>query len=112
MLYMGQPINSSRNIRLLWIGGSKIDAKKSSVLPKPRWISPPQGYVKLNVDAAISKTSNGGALGVVCDKCVLSTQLGTPRGRYEEHSSKFLSVVKPRFIEPVGESQTSKGDAC
>jgi hypothetical protein len=21
-------------------------------------------------------------------------------------------VVKPRFIEPVGESQTSKGDAC
>jgi hypothetical protein len=23
--------------------------------------------------------------------------LGTPRGRYDEHSSKFLSVVKPRF---------------
>jgi hypothetical protein len=22
------------------------------------------------------------------------------------------SVVKPRFIEPVGESQTSEGDAC
>jgi hypothetical protein len=49
---------------------------------------------------------------IVCDKCVLSTQLGTPRGRYEEHNSKFLSVVKLRFIEPVGESQTSKGDAC
>jgi hypothetical protein len=28
---------------------------------------------------------------------VLGTQLGTPRGRYEEHSSKFPSVVKPRF---------------
>jgi hypothetical protein len=66
MLYMGQPINSSRNIRLLWIGGSKIDAKKSLVSPKPRWIPPPQGYVKMNVDAAVSKTSNGGALGVVC----------------------------------------------
>jgi hypothetical protein len=24
-------------------------------------------------------------------------QLGTPRGRYEEHNSKFPSVVKPRF---------------
>jgi hypothetical protein len=46
------------------------------------------------------------------DKCVLSTQLRTPRGRYEEHSSKFPSVVKPRFIEQVGESQTSEGDAC
>jgi hypothetical protein len=41
-----------------------------------------------------------------------STQLGTPRGRYEEHNSKFHSVVKPRFIKPVGESQTSEGDAC
>jgi hypothetical protein len=29
-----------------------------------------------------------------------------------EHNSKFPSVVKPRFIEPVGESQTSEGDAC
>jgi hypothetical protein len=28
---------------------------------------------------------------------MLSTQLGTPRGRYDEHSSKFPSVVKPRF---------------
>jgi hypothetical protein len=28
---------------------------------------------------------------------MLGTQLGTPRGRYDEHSSKFLSVVKPRF---------------
>jgi hypothetical protein len=40
-----------------------------------------------------------------------STQLGTPRGRYDEHSSKFPSVVKPRFIQPVGESETSEGDA-
>jgi hypothetical protein len=46
------------------------------------------------------------------DGAVLGTQLGTPRGRYVEHSNKFLLVVKPRFIEPVGESQTSEGDAC
>jgi hypothetical protein len=32
--------------------------------------------------------------------------LETPRGRYDEHSSKFLSVVKPRFIKPVGERTT------
>jgi hypothetical protein len=31
---------------------------------------------------------------------------------FDEHSSKFPSVVKPRLIEPVGESQTSEGDAC
>jgi hypothetical protein len=46
------------------------------------------------------------------DGAVLGTQLGTPRGRYDKHNNKFLSVVKPRFIEPVGESQTSQGDAC
>jgi hypothetical protein len=38
--------------------------------------------------------------------------VGTPRGRYDEHNSKFPSVMKPRFIKPVGESQTSEGDAC
>jgi hypothetical protein len=47
-----------------------------------------------------------------CDGAVLGTQLGTPRERYDEHSNKFPSVVKPRFIEPIGESQTSEGDAC
>jgi hypothetical protein len=34
---------------------------------------------------------------------MVGTQLGIQRGRYDEHSSKFLSVMKPRFIEPVGE---------
>jgi hypothetical protein len=32
--------------------------------------------------------------------------LGTPRGRYDEHNSKFPSVVKPKFIKPVGERTT------
>jgi hypothetical protein len=27
-------------------------------------------------------------------------------------TASLPSVVKPRFIEPVGESQTSEGDAC
>jgi hypothetical protein len=27
-------------------------------------------------------------------------------------AASLPSVVKPRFIEPVGESQTSEGDAC
>jgi hypothetical protein len=42
----------------------------------------------------------------------ITTQLGTPRGRYDEHNSKFSLSKKPRFIEPVGKSQTSEGHAC
>jgi hypothetical protein len=34
---------------------------------------------------------------------VLAAQLGTPRGRYDEHNGKFPSIVKPRFNQPVGE---------
>jgi hypothetical protein len=30
-------------------------------------------------------------------------QLGTPRGRYDEHSSKSSLSMKPRLIERVGE---------
>jgi hypothetical protein len=33
----------------------------------------------------------------------LTAQLGTLRGRYDEHSSKSYLSIKPRFIEPVGE---------
>jgi hypothetical protein len=33
----------------------------------------------------------------------LATQLGTPRGRYNEHSGKFPSVQNQGLIEPVGE---------
>jgi hypothetical protein len=33
----------------------------------------------------------------------VSYQLGTPRGRYDEHSSKFSLSKKPRFNRPVGE---------
>jgi hypothetical protein len=33
----------------------------------------------------------------------MTAQLGTPRGRYDEYSSKYSLSMKPRFIEPVGE---------
>jgi hypothetical protein len=33
----------------------------------------------------------------------MTAKLGTPRGRYDEHSSKSSLGIKPRFIEPVGE---------
>jgi hypothetical protein len=33
----------------------------------------------------------------------MTAQLGSPRGRYDEHSSKSSLSMKPRFIEPVGE---------
>jgi hypothetical protein len=41
----------------------------------------------------------------------------TPRWEPQEEgmmstATSLPSVVKPRFIEPVGESQTSEGDAC
>jgi hypothetical protein len=36
----------------------------------------------------------------------MTTQLGTPRGRYDEHISKVSLSKKPRFVDPVGKSQT------
>jgi hypothetical protein len=33
----------------------------------------------------------------------MTAQLGTPRGKYDEHSSKSSLSKKPRFIAPVGE---------
>jgi hypothetical protein len=41
----------------------------------------------------------------------MNAQLGTPRERYDEHSGKFSLSKKLRFIEPLGKSQTSEGDA-
>jgi hypothetical protein len=44
--------------------------------------------------------------------CIVDTRklVGKPQEEgYDEHNSKFPSVVKPRFIEPVGETQTSEG---
>jgi hypothetical protein len=34
----------------------------------------------------------------------MSAQLETPRGRYDEQISKSSLSIKPRFIEPVGET--------
>jgi hypothetical protein len=38
--------------------------------------------------------------------------VGNPKRRFDEHSSKFSLSKKPRFINPVGKSQTPEGDAC
>jgi hypothetical protein len=38
--------------------------------------------------------------------CVVGTQLGTPRGRYDEHNSKFSLSCETKVIEPVGERST------
>jgi hypothetical protein len=40
----------------------------------------------------------------------ITTQLRTPRGRYDEYSSKFSLSKKPRFVSS-GKSQTPEGDA-
>jgi hypothetical protein len=51
-------------------------------------------------------------LGVGCtDAGRMTTQLGTPRERYDEYSSKFSLSKKPRFVSP-GKNQTPEGDAC
>jgi hypothetical protein len=48
---------------------------------------------------------------VATDAGRMTTQLGTPRGRYDEYSSKFSLSKKPRFVSPR-KSQTPEGDAC
>jgi hypothetical protein len=53
---------------------------------------------------------NGARKSALCGQ--ITTHLGTPRGRYDEHSSKSPLSKKPRFIEPVGKRQTSEGDSC
>jgi hypothetical protein len=53
----------------------------------------------------ISKRYKRQSLGMP-DAGRMITQLGTPRGRYDEHSSKFSLTKKPRFVDPVGKSQT------
>jgi hypothetical protein len=42
----------------------------------------------------------------------MASPLGTPRGRYDEHISKFFpSVKKPRYVDLGEERQTTEGDA-
>jgi hypothetical protein len=50
--------------------------------------------------------TGGDGYDVRIDAGRMTTQLGTPRERYDEHSSKFSLCKKPRFIDPVGKSQT------
>jgi hypothetical protein len=41
---------------------------------------------------------------MLCDAGKMTTQLGTPRGRYDEYSSKFSLSKKLRFVDLVGKS--------
>jgi hypothetical protein len=38
--------------------------------------------------------------------------VGNPKRRFDEYSNKFSLSKKPRYINPVGKSQTPEGDAC
>jgi hypothetical protein len=42
----------------------------------------------------------------------MTDQLGTPREGVMSTAASFPSVMKPRFINPVGKSQIPEGDAC
>jgi hypothetical protein len=42
----------------------------------------------------------------------MTGQLETPREGVMNIAASFLSVMKPRYINPVGKSQTSEGDVC
>jgi hypothetical protein len=42
----------------------------------------------------------------------MTGQLETPREGVMRTTASFLSVMKPRLINPVGKSQTSESDAC
>jgi hypothetical protein len=60
----------------------------------------------------LSSSDHSKPLAAGCDAGRITTQLGTPRGRYDEQSSKFSLSKKPRFIVLVGKSQTQEGDTC
>jgi ribonuclease HI len=53
-------------LRDLSISGAVRTKEKGVPASHPKWIPPPPGYEKINVDAAISRTGSGGAVGAVC----------------------------------------------
>jgi hypothetical protein len=42
----------------------------------------------------------------------MTGQLETPREGLMSTATSFPSVMKPRYVNPVGKSQTPEGDAC
>jgi hypothetical protein len=42
----------------------------------------------------------------------MTGQLGTPREGVMSIAASFPSVMKQRYINPVGKSQTQEGGAC
>jgi hypothetical protein len=47
---------------------NKKNEKRGGMQRAPRWIPPAEGCVKMNVDAALRKSSPGGAVAVVCHR--------------------------------------------
>jgi hypothetical protein len=41
----------------------------------------------------------------------MTGQLGTPREGVMSTAASFPSVMKPRYVNPVGKNQTPEGDA-
>jgi hypothetical protein len=54
--------------------------------------------MKLNEELLLLQFPGNGARKLLLDAGRITTQLGTPRGRYDEYSSKFSLSKKPRFI--------------
>jgi hypothetical protein len=48
----------------------------------------------------------------MCGVDVDDRPVGNPKRRCDDDINKYSLSKKPRFIEPVGKSQTSEGDAC
>jgi hypothetical protein len=42
----------------------------------------------------------------------MTGQLETPREGLTSTEASFSSVMKPRYVNPVGKSQTPEDDAC
>jgi hypothetical protein len=67
-------------------------------------------WTQLGDGAEVEADGGGGAVGGGamsrvggCDGVQMIAQLGTPRGRYDEHNSKSSLSIKLWIIEPVGE---------
>jgi hypothetical protein len=84
---------------------AKLPLQKSSFSPA----TAPEN-VLIAIDGAVNNRPVGKLIALVV-MMKMTDQLGTPRGRYDEHDSKFPSVRNQGFIiqEKVN---TPEGDAC
>jgi hypothetical protein len=48
----------------------KRGGRKPAAARKPRWLAPPVGCTKVNVDAAVARSGVRGDVATVCDRCL------------------------------------------